>query len=177
MMSYDVDSPHAIRLGNVSWYWLPVGHNDFLIPVPILTRQIGLSYLRFWVGDASLLNPTILESWHSALTPFTPAPYSILASPPEDFNKSAILGFPVVVLRGRRVVQLVFRIMIVTMVTLFTFTMGCELDPELLKAYSRRPVGPAIGFCCQFIIMPLLRSIVWSRRTPRGRILEEDPKS
>ncbi|KAF5403921.1 Apical sodium-dependent bile acid transporter [Paragonimus heterotremus] len=157
MMSYDVDSPHAIKLGNASWYWFPVGYNDFLIPVHIFTRQIGLSYLRFWVGEASLLNATTLKSWHSALTQFTTPPYfSTFASPPEEFNSTAILGFPVVVLRGKRVVQLVFRIMIVTMVTLFTFTMGCELDPELLKAYSRRPVGPAIGFCCQFIIMPLL---------------------
>ncbi|KAF6770156.1 hypothetical protein AHF37_09994 [Paragonimus kellicotti] len=157
VVSYDLDSIHAVKLLNSSWYWLPDGNNKFSIPVYILTQQIGLSYLRFWVREAIRKNYTLVQSYKlNSSNEATNHYFSSVVRSSTVVNDTALLGFPVIVLRGQGVVQLVFRIVVVTMVTIFTFTMGCELDPELLKMYARRPIGPAIGFCCQFIIMPLL---------------------
>ena len=34
--------------------------------------------------------------------------------------------------------------------------MGCAMDLDVVKESLRRPVGPAIGFVCQFLVMPLI---------------------
>ncbi|KAA3671032.1 uncharacterized protein DEA37_0008893 [Paragonimus westermani] len=156
-VSYDLDSIHAVRFQNSSWYWLPNGNNKLSIPVHLLTQQIGLSYLRFWVREAFRKNYTAVQSYElNSSNEAKNHYYSSVVRSSAVVNDTTVLGFPVIVLRGQGVVQIVFRVVVVTMVTIFTFTMGCELDPELLKMYARRPIGPAIGFCCQFIIMPLV---------------------
>ncbi|GAA57409.1 ileal sodium/bile acid cotransporter [Clonorchis sinensis] len=154
-LSYDLDSMQAAQLQNQSWYWLPPANNLSLsIFIDVAPKQIGLSYLRFWVREARNLGFSEPKAFVLNSSSWTTQYYfdSLLNTP----WKFELLGFPVIVLRGQGVVQLVFRIVVVSMVTIFTFTMGCELDPGLLKAYFRRPIGPAIGFCCQFIIMPLI---------------------
>ena len=34
--------------------------------------------------------------------------------------------------------------------------MGCKIDLDVVKEVLRRPIAPTIGFCCQFIVMPLV---------------------
>jgi len=34
--------------------------------------------------------------------------------------------------------------------------MGCKVDLTVVKEVLRRPIAPIIGFCCQYLIMPLV---------------------
>merc|ERR1712135_66025 len=34
--------------------------------------------------------------------------------------------------------------------------MGCTLDMDVVKETLKRPIGPSIGFCCQYLFMPLV---------------------
>jgi len=52
------------------------------------------------------------------------------------------------------------------------FMMGCEMDATAVIAYLRRPLAPALGMICQYLLMPmaaylvgllLLREHVWAR--------------
>ncbi|TPP66750.1 Solute carrier family 10 member 6 [Fasciola gigantica] len=155
---YDLDSAQAAQLSDVRWYWLPpeVGAK-LTIPLNITAKQIGLSYVRFWIGEGVPRTDNVSLSW-----PVNNSEDSMkeviagLNSESTAFRDSEPIGFPLMVLRAQGVVQLVFRIMVVVMVSIFTFTMGCGLDIAVMKAYAKRPVCPAIGFGCQFIIMPLV---------------------
>ncbi|THD25133.1 Solute carrier family 10 member 6 [Fasciola hepatica] len=155
---YDLDSAQAAQLSDARWYWLPpeVGAN-LTIPLNITAKQIGLSYVRFWIGEGVPRTDNVSLSW-----PVNNSEDSMkeviagLNSESTAFRDSEPIGFPLIVLRAQGVVQLIFRIMVVVMVSIFTFTMGCGLDIAVMKAYAKRPVCPAIGFGCQFIIMPLV---------------------
>ena len=37
--------------------------------------------------------------------------------------------------------------------------MGAALDLELIKTILKKPIGPVVGLCCQYIIMPLVSHI------------------
>ncbi|CAH8642505.1 unnamed protein product [Dicrocoelium dendriticum] len=155
LLHYDVDSSSAVELVDPSWHWLPSTESLLVItPVRVRTKQMGLSYLRLWIhrGVALGLNETIYGSLNATYGALDVRYVNSTYAPDEAIVRT--LGFPLVVLRDQGVTQLLFRITIILMVTLFTFTMGCELDAALLKSYFRRPIGPAIGFACQFIIMP-----------------------
>lgn len=52
------------------------------------------------------------------------------------------------------------------------FMMGCEMDLQIVVAYLRRPLAPALGMVCQYVFMPLvayaiglllLSNQVWAR--------------
>ncbi|CAH8642474.1 unnamed protein product [Dicrocoelium dendriticum] len=164
LISFDLDSIEAVDLRNVSWYWLPAAENTSLsIPVHLAPKQIGLSYLRFLIRKAKELNHTKPISWPLNTSVITSdEAYMGMLDPSElDSMSFDYVGFPIVVLRGHGVVQLIFRIAVNILVAIFTFTMGCELDPSLLKTYFWRPIGPAIGFGCQFVIMPLVSKLKW----------------
>uniref|UniRef100_A0A914CS64 Ileal sodium/bile acid cotransporter n=1 Tax=Acrobeloides nanus TaxID=290746 RepID=A0A914CS64_9BILA len=47
-----------------------------------------------------------------------------------------------------------------TFVVCVTFMMGTQLDFGRVKEIIRRPIGPLIGFLCQFFIMPLLAFVL-----------------
>ncbi len=64
------------------------------------------------------------------------------------------LGLRIIVLRESGIVDLIFRIGLIILLILATFFMGCDVDLDVVKSYATRPVGPAIGFLCQFLIMP-----------------------
>nr|AKN21470.1 slc10a-3 [Schmidtea mediterranea] len=61
-----------------------------------------------------------------------------------------------IVIRQDTVVELVFRILITIFVLIITFVMGCGIDRLEVFKYIKKPISPAIGFCSQFVFMPLL---------------------
>ncbi|KAL5103907.1 Ileal sodium/bile acid cotransporter [Taenia crassiceps] len=75
------------------------------------------------------------------------------------------LGVRILVLRESGVVDLIFRIGLIILLILATFFMGCEVNINVIKSYARKPVGPILGFCCQFIIMPAV-AIALAKLTP-----------
>lgn len=62
----------------------------------------------------------------------------------------------VAVIRSHRAVDKAFIYTIAILVSVAFINMGCMLDLEIVKATLKKPIGPAIGFCCQYIFMPLV---------------------
>ncbi|KAA0188082.1 hypothetical protein FBUS_04026 [Fasciolopsis buskii] len=160
-VSYDLDSAQAAKLSEASWYWLPPGSNTNLtIYLNITAKQIGLSYVRFWISQGVSRTDNQTLSWPLDNSEESMSQMSAgVESNSTLFPEPIPLGFPLMVLRAQGVVQLIFRIIVVVMVSVFTFTMGCGLDIAVMKAYAKRPICPAIGFGCQFIIMPLVSPV------------------
>ena len=67
--------------------------------------------------------------------------------------------YDVVVIRKMRPVDRIFRIAVYC-VQIFTLVgFGSKLDLKVVKECLRRPIAPAIGFCCQYLMMPLVRMV------------------
>ncbi|XP_061188469.1 ileal sodium/bile acid cotransporter-like [Saccostrea echinata] len=64
--------------------------------------------------------------------------------------------YHVVVFRKLGVFDTIFRIVIYIFLVFITLAFGCKLDLEVVKENLRRPVAPAIGIGCQYILMPLI---------------------
>ena len=60
-----------------------------------------------------------------------------------------------VVLADRTLADIFMAIMY-TMIIINTVNMGGQLDLKVVREVFRRPVGPAVGFASQFVIMPLV---------------------
>lgn len=64
------------------------------------------------------------------------------------------------IIRLPRAVDKAFIYTVAVLVSVAFINMGCMLDLEIVKATLKKPIGPAIGFCCQYIFMPLVLSHV-----------------
>lgn len=62
-------------------------------------------------------------------------------------------------LRKKRVIDKIFTASTATLVAIIYINFGCVVQWPELKNLIKKPVGPAIGFFGQFIIMPLVRSL------------------
>lgn len=65
-------------------------------------------------------------------------------------------ALPVSVIREKTIQSKVFAISVGVLVSLAYINMGCALDLNVIKEVLKRPIGPAIGFLCQFVLMPLI---------------------
>lgn len=63
---------------------------------------------------------------------------------------------PVIVIRENRTIDHVFTGSVATLVSILYINFGAALDLGKLKGIVKRPIGPAIGFIGQFVIMPLV---------------------
>lgn len=69
-------------------------------------------------------------------------------------KQSAPLNVKVVRIQG--VIDQLFTYSVAVLVSVIYINFGCALDWSVFKTTIRRPVGPIIGFLCQFLIMPLI---------------------
>lgn len=76
----------------------------------------------------------------------------------EEGETAEIKGdvFTVSVVRRERVIDSVFTASVAVLVSILYINFGCAIDWEVCRATLKRPVGPAIGYLCQFGCMPLL---------------------
>ena len=65
-------------------------------------------------------------------------------------------NYSVSVVRQSSVFDIFFGIIIISLVTVNYVNMGCHMDLEVVKKTLKMPIGPMIGFVCQFTIMPLV---------------------
>ncbi|CAH2059370.1 unnamed protein product, partial [Iphiclides podalirius] len=63
---------------------------------------------------------------------------------------------PVTVLRPERVIDTIFTSSVATFVSLIFINFGCAMHWPTVKEVLRRPIGPLIGMCGQFLFMPLM---------------------
>lgn len=66
----------------------------------------------------------------------------------------------VIVTRRERVIDTIFTASVAILVSILYINFGCAMDWDLCKKTLRRPVGPVIGFVCQFLFMPLISYVI-----------------
>ena len=75
------------------------------------------------------------------------------------FNFSSDLRVDIAVKRKATVLDTIFTVVIVILVCIGTFLIGCRLSTANLYAHMRRPVPILIGLFSQFFCLPLVRSL------------------
>ncbi|CAH1994356.1 unnamed protein product [Acanthoscelides obtectus] len=71
-------------------------------------------------------------------------------------NKTTINYVDVTVVRPERVIDTIFTASVATLISVIYINFGAALDWGKLKDILKRPIGPAIAFCGQFIFQPLV---------------------
>ncbi|XP_018362929.1 PREDICTED: ileal sodium/bile acid cotransporter-like isoform X2 [Trachymyrmex cornetzi] len=66
----------------------------------------------------------------------------------------------ITVIREERIIDTVFTASVAILVSILYINFGCAIDWNVCRNTLRRPIGPAIGFFCQFLIMPLLSFLI-----------------
>lgn len=61
-------------------------------------------------------------------------------------------------IRRERVIDHVFTGTVVILVSVLYINFGCAMDWGLCKRTLKRPIGPAIGFICHSIWMPVVNN-------------------
>ena len=64
--------------------------------------------------------------------------------------------FPMNTIRGDRPADIVFNSAAAAIAIVISFGIGASTEMEGLKRQLKNPIALIIGFCCQFIIMPLV---------------------
>lgn len=63
----------------------------------------------------------------------------------------------VIIIRHERIIDKVFTVSVAVLVSILYINFGAALDLSKVKLILVRPIGPAIGFFCQYLILPLVR--------------------
>ncbi|XP_038219547.1 solute carrier family 10 member 6-like [Zerene cesonia] len=63
---------------------------------------------------------------------------------------------PVTVVRPQRVIDSIFTTSVAVFVSLIFINFGCAMHWPTVKEVLKKPIGPAIGMCGQFLFMPLI---------------------
>jgi len=68
-------------------------------------------------------------------------------------------NYSVSVVRKTSIFDTLFGVIIISLVTINYVNMGCHFDFQVVKKALKTPVGPLIGFVCQFTVMPLVSAV------------------
>ncbi|VDL92386.1 unnamed protein product [Schistocephalus solidus] len=161
-LSFEVDYPPVAYSAPAFWLYLQPtssGQSTICLNLTIQGERMGVAYLRIWAREAIKQSGAGAYEWHNwnRSEPLLVEAYlSTLVNRSEFDSGGSGIGLPVKILRPRGVLEVIFRVVVACLVIGITFVMGCELDPRLIWMHLKKPVGPLIGFCCQFGIMPLI---------------------
>ncbi|VDM02829.1 unnamed protein product [Schistocephalus solidus] len=130
LLAYTVDRPVSLLLPPQNVTTLPMTLGAIVdFSITLKPEQLGLAYVLIY---ASPLNSTA------------------------DYEPLLVSGFRILILRKSGIVDRIFRIGLIILLFVVSFLMGCELDIDILRKHLRKPIGPVIGFSCQFILMPAI---------------------
>ncbi|GFO23760.1 Ileal sodium/bile acid cotransporter-like [Plakobranchus ocellatus] len=62
----------------------------------------------------------------------------------------------IIVMQLPRTIDQIFQIVLRCVIVLATAGMGLKVKVKVVKQVLKKPIGPIIGFCCQFLFMPLV---------------------
>jgi sodium/bile acid cotransporter 3/5 len=79
----------------------------------------------------------------------------------QSYEKIFLYKIPIIRTNAFNMLSSIFTATMTILICINTFVMGLQLDWKLILGVLRRPIAPTIGFCCQFIIMPLL-AFLWA---------------
>ncbi|KAG5882709.1 hypothetical protein JTB14_020553 [Gonioctena quinquepunctata] len=74
----------------------------------------------------------------------------------QQTNERIQSNVEVIVIRKERLIDVIFTASVATLVSLIYINFGCAMNWGDFKHILKKPIGPIIGFCGQFIFMPLL---------------------
>lgn len=74
-----------------------------------------------------------------------------------NLSDEILAKLDVVIIRKPRIIDTIFTVSVVILVSLVAVNFGCTMDWTKPKEILKKPVGPIAGFCGQFIFMPLVR--------------------
>jgi len=76
----------------------------------------------------------------------------------------------VTVLRETGVLDLAFTYSVATLVGIIYINMGAAVDTRIITETLKKPIGPAIGFFSQFVIMPMLSYVIAKALIPMASL-------
>ncbi|XP_029675974.1 ileal sodium/bile acid cotransporter-like isoform X2 [Formica exsecta] len=74
----------------------------------------------------------------------------------EDGVKDSQEVSRIIVVREERTIDTIFTASVAILVSILYINFGCAMDWDVCRDTLKKPIGPAIGFFCQFLIMPVL---------------------
>ena len=89
-----------------------------------------------------------------------PAPGVRRPAPATTNDSLPTVDYRVSVVRRVRFIDHLFLGLVAFMVICANVGMGCKIDLAVVKEVLTKPIAPAIGFACQYVIMPLVR-LLW----------------
>lgn len=63
---------------------------------------------------------------------------------------------PVIIMKEMKLIDKLFSGVVALVITFLYINFGAALDFEVLRDILKKPIGPSIGFFCQYVIMPLI---------------------
>jgi len=120
---------------------------------------IDLKEASFFLASSSSSNWTMPFNLTGEFLGFTKVKAKIVAgqSPKgaeHELPADAVL--PVAVVRKKTIQSKLFSYSVAILVSLAYINMGCAMDLQVVKQTLRKPIGPLIGFACQYVAMPLI---------------------
>ncbi|CAG5118443.1 unnamed protein product, partial [Candidula unifasciata] len=148
-------------------YWVMIYSNDDSIARPVIISPNGIalahtdakgSYILMAVWAGRIHNFSV-EARHIGRVTMSVALVDVVGDKrmPQASYVQAVAAsqYPVTAVRGERIADLVFNISAATIAIIISFGIGGVTDTDSLKRQIKFPVPLIIGFCCQFIIMPV----------------------
>lgn len=62
----------------------------------------------------------------------------------------------IAVVRKPQLIDKIFAICVVGLMSIIFINLGCVIDIEQLKQCVKKPIAPAVSFIAQFIILPIV---------------------
>merc|ERR1719295_701254 len=118
---------------------------------------IDLKDSRFFLATTDLVNWTLPFNLTGEFLGFTSVKARIVGGNSTDAAKMPADGqLSVAVVRKKTIQSKLFSYSVAVLVSLAYINMGCAMDLQVVKQTLRKPIGPLIGFACQYIAMPLI---------------------
>lgn len=73
-----------------------------------------------------------------------------------SYEEASSVEYRVAVIRKERAIDRIFLGLVAVLVVVGSVGIGCKVDLAVVKEVIIHPVAPVIGFCCQYVIMPLV---------------------
>ena len=128
--------------------------NEASWALEVMNRSLDFSYEEMlWSQEKSLMMKTNVIGFD-----VLNITSSVLESGQWKSNATA-MTLPINVILADRTLNTLFTIIMMVMIIINTVNMGGQLDLQIIRQVFKRPIGPAVGFASQFIIMPLVISL------------------
>ncbi|KAK7104424.1 ileal sodium/bile acid cotransporter-like [Littorina saxatilis] len=175
-----LSSPVALNLSCEHAVWNDTagdGGGEFILSgdfnVTISSDLLGKGLLMFMlqtqhengpsVGNSSEPRSEYLVNSDASSTGVSDASISLASSNSHSSSQTNSSALPtvvhktaVLVLKPLRAIDIAFRVTMFAILIVTTVAMGCKTDFKVVKEVLKKPAAPIIGFCCQYICMPLI---------------------